>query len=137
MQADNLHKIRDQMRPLIRGYVHIYNYSELKDFTEEHLEKIYGELLSCPSFDMALFHEIACIDEYITGVCMGYIFPDDMKAALMERITDYVWTDLNKWVEDEYEAEMKTKNPKSEPELHEVMWESEMRARANDHNNSR
>lgn len=129
------YRLHCQMRPVIRGYVHIYNYQDLSDFDPEHLEKLYGELLSCQAFNMQAFNELILFDEFMTGVCMGYIKPESMKADLLERITDVVYDDLNSWVVQEYDLELRS-GGRSGPELHEVLWDSEMRDRARDHNAS-
>ncbi len=129
-------KLRNEMRPVIRGYVHIYNYSDLSDFAKDHLENLIAQLLGCQSFNMQLFNELICFDEFVLGVCMGYITPEEMKLDLMERIIDVVWDELNKWVISEYALEIESKVRQEGAELHEILWSQEMSARADDHNKS-
>lgn len=131
------YRLHCEMRPFIRGYVHIYNYSDLSDFSKDHLENIIGQLLSCQSFDMKTFNELICFDEFIQGICFGYIKAEEMKIDLMERIIDVVWNDLNDWIISEYDQELRSQSNRNETPLHEILWKAEMRARANDINNSR
>ena len=130
------YRLHNEMRPLIRGYVHIYHYADLSDFSEAHLENLYGQLLGSQHFNMALLNELICFDEFIQGVCMGYIKPEEMKVDLMERITDVVWDQLDRWVTMEYELELESGKRDHGPELHEILWQNELKARAQDHNNS-
>lgn len=128
------YKLHDEMRAIIRGYVHVYNYSDLSDFSKDHLENIIGQLLSCQNFDMEAFNDLICFDEFVQGVCFGYIKAEEMKLDLMERIIDVVWDQLNKWVIFEYELELESRSRPHGPELHEILWHAEQRARADDHN---
>ena len=130
------YSLRNEMRPLIRGYVHVHQYSELSDFNKDHLENLIGQLLGCKHFNMQLFNELICFDEFVQGVCMGYIKAEEMKLDLMERIIDIVWDPLNSWVIFEYNLELESKDRQEGPELHEILWAQEMAARAKDHNNS-
>lgn len=130
------YRLRDEMRPFIRGYVHIYNYSELSDFNKDHLENLFGQLLSAQHFNMQLLNELICFDEFVQGVCMGYIKSEEMKMDLMERIIDVVWSDLNRWVTFEYDLEIESRARQESPELHHILWAQEMADRAKDHNNS-
>lgn len=127
-------RLHNELRPLLRGYVHTYHYADLTDFKEEHKEDVYNHMLGSMHFNHQLFNELICADEYHSGIIAGYIKPQDAKADLMDRIGDVVFDTLNNWIQREYKSEMHSQSQR--PDGAED-WDNEMAAQARDHNSSR
>jgi hypothetical protein len=129
-------RLRSEMKPIIRQFVNVYHYTDIEDFSEEHREELYGHLLSCKAIDMQQVNELICFDEYVQGLCLGYIKADEAKPDLMERLDDLFYKPLDHWIQYEAQLESESRARPAELELHELLWASEARARAEDHNKS-
>lgn len=116
--------------PILEKYVHVFGYRDFDDFSQNHKDHLYAEVIESDTIDFAQLSELIVLDEFLLGVFKGYIKPQDIKADLQERLHDLLERDLNDWVAEIYVEQY----GRPGPDLHEIQWQSEMKARAQDIN---
>ncbi len=127
-------RLRKEITPYIIQFINVYHYSDLSDFSDMHREQLYGHLLGCQAIDMSFVNELICFEEFLQGVCLGYIKAEEAKSDLMERLDDIFYKPLDHWIQFEYQLATESKARPMGDELHDILWASEARGRAADHN---